>query len=319
MYKEGIRFSVVSSGETWKSTTGVDVPTGSIFIRDGKKLRGRIPELLEGVSSKLSGSGVSFSGAKSLLNSAKEPRVGLYRPWTANLSEGWTRFVLDAFEFDYSTVRNAEILAGNLKKRYDCLILPSLTSRYLLNGNPKDSTEPEYTGGIGEDGVVNLQQFVRDGGTLICIDGASNFPIDHFNIPVKNILQGKPQNEFFCRGSSLRISVDRDHPVGYGFPEWASAYFYEAQAFEIIEPESENNNGHNKVHPVSVVARYADTALVETGRIRAGEDLIKGKPAIVEVQYGEGRIVLLGFRVNRNAQTNGTYRFLFNAIQRSTL
>ena len=319
MYKERIRFSIVSSGETWKSKTGVDVPTGSIVIRDGKKLRGRLPELLEGISSTLTGSGTSFSSAKSLLTSAREPRVGLYRPWNANLNEGWTRFVLDAFGFDYSSVRNSEILAGNLGLRYDCIILPSIGTNQLLNGNPKDSTEPEFTGGIGDDGMVILQQFVHAGGTLVCIDEASNIPIDCFNIPVKNILDGRKQSEFFCRGSSLRISVDREHPVGYGMPEWASAYFYEAQAFEVIEPEKESKNGDIQVHPVSVVARYADTALVETGRIRAGEDLIKGKPAIVEVQYGKGHIVLLGFRVNRNAQTNGTYRFLFNAIQRSTL
>jgi len=322
LQKEDIRYSIVSSGKDWAHKTGTTLPTGSLYIRDVKKLRNNTPEITHAVSSQLIGTRESWSDVKSLLHTARAPRLGLYRPWTANLNEGWTRFVLDTFEFVYSSVRNAEILAGNLRGRYDCIILPSASTGFILNGNPPDTTEPEYTGGIGLDGIVQLQRFVHDGGTLVCIDESCNLPIDHFNIPVKNILRGKSREEFFCRGSSLRISVDVDHPVGYGMPEWASAYFYEAQAFEIIKPEEKNGKKPEETAELltcSVVARYAETALVETGVIRAGEDLIKGKPAIVEVHYGGGHIVLLGFRVNRNAQTWGTFRFLFNAIQRSAL
>ena len=108
-----------------------------------------MPDISEAVSSKLIGTQESYSDVKSLLHSARTPRIGLYRPWTANLNEGWTRFVLDTFEFTYSSVRNAEILAGNLRDRYDCIILPSASTGFILNGNPPDSTEPEYTGGIG--------------------------------------------------------------------------------------------------------------------------------------------------------------------------
>ncbi|MBN1291792.1 MAG: peptidase M14 [Candidatus Latescibacteria bacterium] len=322
LHGNNIRFGIITSGKNWKQKTGVDVQNGSLYIRDGKKLQGKIPEILDGVSSVLAGTGETYSEIKSLLCDVTAPRTGVYAPWTENLNEGWTRFVLDTFEFAYTTVRNAEIIAGNLRERFDCIILPSESSGFFLNGNSPDSTDTSYTGGIGPDGVVSLQKFVREGGTLVCIDEACNFPIDHFNIPVQNILRGKKQDEFFCRGSSLRISVDTNHPVGYGMPEWASAYFYEAQAFDIIKPEGKNREKpeENKVlFPCSVVARYAETALVETGTIRAGDDLIKGKPAIVEVEYGDGHIVLLGFRVNRNAQTWGSFRFLFNAIQRSTL
>ena len=322
LHKNNIRFGFVTSGNDWKEKTGTDVPTGTLFIRDGKKFRGKLPEILDGVSSVLTGSGKSYSDMKSLLKDVDMPRTGVYAPWTDNLNEGWTRFVLDTFEFSYTTLRNAEILAGNLRGRYDCIIVPSTSTGFILNGNPPDSTDPQYTGGIGLDGVMSLQQFVREGGTLVCIDEACNLPIDHFNIPVQNILRDKKPDEFFCRGSSLRISVDTDHPVGYGMPEWTSAYFYEAQAFDIIKPDDKDKDKPEEKEtmlPCSVVARYAETALVETGTIRAGEDIIKGKPAIVEVEYGDGHIVLLGFRVNRNAQTWGSFRFLFNAIQRSTL
>jgi hypothetical protein len=61
------------------------------------------------------------------------------------------------------------------------------------------------------------------------------------------------------------------------------------------------------------VARYSDTVLLESGWIR-GKELIADKPAIVEVQYGRGKIILLGFSVQRRGQSHGTFRLLFNAI-----
>ena len=237
-----------------------------------------------------------------------------------NLDEGWTRFVLEQHEFPYTSVRNAEIRAGELRPRYDCLILPSMTTGQVLKGQAAGSTEPRYAGGIGRRGVASLQDYVRDGGTLVCTDEACNLPIDTFGLPVMNILQGLPQDAFFCRGSSLRIHVDVSHPVGFGLPEWASAYFYEAQAFDMAGPTGEGcDPAGSPGSQVHVVARYAETGLVESGRIRSGVELIAGKAAVMDVRYGEGHIVLLGFRVQRNAQTRGTYRFLFNAIQRSTM
>ena len=69
---------------------------------------------------------------------------------------------------------------------------------------------------------------------------------------------------------------------------------------------------------MEVVSRFSDTVLLESGWIRGGE-LITDKPAIVEVKYGKGNIDLIGFGVQRRGQPHGTYRILFNAIQRSTL
>jgi len=258
------------------------------------------------------------SQLESALVRGTPPRIGVYRPWMENLDEGWIRFVLDTAEFQYSTVRNAEVRTGDLRSRYDCLILPSMSTRAILEGQAAGSTEPRYAGGIGSHGAAHLQYFVREGGTLVCNDEACNLPIEMFGLPVVNVLHQLPHDEFFCRGSSLRLQVDTDHPVGYGMPAWASAYFYEAQAFDIVTPDGNDDRDRDGVMQARAVATYADTALIESGRIRHGMELIAGKPAIVDVTYGAGHVVLLGFRVQRNAQTHGTFRFLYNAIQRST-
>ncbi len=140
--------------------------------------------------------------------------------------------------------------------------------------------------------------------------------------PVRSALRGKKTEDFFCPGSILRVRVDREHPIGYGMPEWVSGYFTRSQAFEIVEKpkkkDDEDPRSPEVRFPARVAARYSDTVLLESGWIRGG-DLIADKPAIVEVQYGQGRIILLGFRVQHRAQPHGTFPLLFNAILSSTL
>jgi hypothetical protein len=316
LFKAGIAFQIISLRDQWKEKTGMEIPYGSLFIPDVNNVAKAASKLLEGISTELSGVQQPYSQVKAACNSILPPRLGLYQPWTASKDEGWTRLVLDNFEFEYTSLHNAEIRAGNLRSRYDCLILPSVGSRSIIKGRAVDTTEPQYVGGIGSEGIVKLQNFVQDGGTLICIDNSCNLPIEYFNIPVRNVISNKASKEFFCPGSILRIWVDNKHPVGYGTPEWISGYFARSQAFELIDASENGNNGHRATEvrfPAHVVARYSDTVLLESGWIR-GKELIVDKPAIVEVQYGRGKIILIGFRVQHRGQSHGTFRLLFNAI-----
>ncbi len=316
----GIPCRLIASSGPWRALAGADVPAGSLFVPDANGLQSAEREILQGLSCTLSGVRRT-PAAESTLRRVSRPRLGLYQPWTANIDEGWTRLVLDHFEFKYISVHNSEIRAGDLRKRYDCLVLPSASSASIVNGAAVDATEPQYAGGIGAEGIVALQGFVSDGGTLVCIDGSCNLPIDHFRIPVRNALRDKQAKEFYCPGSLLRVWIDRGHPVGYGMPEWASGYFTRSQAFEVTEkPKKTEDDPRNPAarFPVHVIARYSDTVLLESGWIRSPE-CIADKPAIVEVQYGQGKIILLGFRVQHRGQPHGTFALLFNAILSSTL
>lgn len=321
LFKADIPFHVVASQTIRRRLADEQAALGSLLISDVNGL-GRVQAtILDGISSTLIGQRLRTAGSERL-RPVPRPRLGLYQPWTASIDEGWTRLVLDNFEFQYSSVHNAEMRAGSLADRYDCLILPSLGAASIVNGAGVDTTEPQYVGGIGSEGVVALQQFVQQGGTLVCIDDSCNLPITHFNIPVRNVVRGKKTEDFFCPGSLLRVWVDRQHPVGRGMPEWVSGYFTRSQAFEIIEKprkqENEDPRSPEVRFPAQVVARYSDTVLLDSGWIRGGQ-LIADKPAIVEVQYGRGRILLLGFRVQHRCQSHGTFPLLFNAILSSTI
>jgi len=320
LFRAGIPLRVISSEARWRETTGPDVPCGSLFIPDVDKIAAATPALLEGISAVLVGVSQDSSQARAALTHISPVRLGLYQPWAASIDEGWTRLVLDNFEFAYSSVHNAEIRAGNLAERYDCLVLPSIASGSIINGQAVDATEPQYVGGIGSEGIVALQDFVRAGGTLVCIDRSCGLATGHFNIPVRNVLAGKASKEFFCPGSILRTWIDSQHPIGYGSPEWVSGYFTRSQAFEVTAPKKDDKSARSPEarYPARVVARYSDTVLLESGWIR-GQELIADKPAIVEVDYGDGKIILLGFAIQNRAQPHGTFRLLFNAILSSTI
>jgi hypothetical protein len=321
LFAADIPVRMITASAPWQAVAGDEVPAGSLLVSEVGRLRADEAQLLKGLSCTLIGVPRPAGDAERTLRTVSRPRLGLYQPWTANADEGWTRLVLNNFEFTYSSIHNSEIRAGGLQPRYDCLVLPSTSARSIVNGMAENATEPQYVGGIGDEGIVALQEFVSQGGTLVCIDDSCNFPIDYFHIPVRNVLRDKAAKEFFCPGSVLRVWVDRQHPVGDGMPPWASGYFTRSQAFEVTEkPKKAEEETRDPAarFPARVVARYADTVLLESGWIRAKE-VIADKPAIVEVRYGEGKIILLGFRIQHRAQPHGTFALLFNAILSSTI
>jgi hypothetical protein len=153
------------------------------------------------------------------------PRLALYRSWSPSMDEGWTRWVLEQFGFDYKNIHDADVRAGNLKDRFDVVILPDQSMQQIIAGNRAGSYPEQYTGGIGDQGVAALQSFVEAGGALICLDSASELAIKKFDLPVKNALEDARRDQFYAPGSIFRASIDAQHPIAYGMPAEADLYF----------------------------------------------------------------------------------------------
>ena len=247
----------------------------------------------------------------------KPPRTALYQSWTANIDEGWTRWVLEQFEFPYNTLYDAEVRAGNLNERYDVIILPSQSENSIVNGVDENDMPPQYTGGITKLGVVNILDFVDKGGTLVCLDGSCMFAINRFKLSVKNALTNLSTKDFYCPGSVLSIELNNNHPIGYGMDKKSSAYFAGSSAFSLDDEKKEE-----KILTVAkdseVIAKYSDKVLLLSGWI-IGENHIKGKPSIIEVKFGDGKIILFGFKVQNRGQPHQTFRLLFNSIYYSSM
>jgi Zinc carboxypeptidase len=234
-------------------------------------------------------------------------RLALYKSWTASMDEGWTRYVFDTFNVPFQTLFDKDVRAGNLRARYDVIVLPSMRLREIVEGRSKETAPPEFAGGITEAGVENLRRFVEEGGTLVCFDASAELAVKRFKLPLRNVLEGVKTSEFYGPGSILRLEVDPAHPLARGFGKEADAYFIGSSAYE--------KTGDDADKRVRVVARYAERDVLRSGWL-LGEKLIAGKIALAEVNLGKGRVVIFAFRPQHRAQTWGTFPFIWNAIER---
>jgi hypothetical protein len=243
----------------------------------------------------------------------KPLRVGLYRRFSGgNIDEGWTRFLFDKWEFPYARVDADEIKKGGLNAKYDALVFADDTLRAIAGGaepaaGPYTNAgyPPEFNKTLGNTGVDALKEFVRDGGSLVLMDHATELAIQRFGIPVRNPIARLSNKEFYAPGSSLRVHVDNTQPLGYGLPAETTVVFFDSVAFDIA-----NSNSNDQI---AVVARYHDRDLLRGGWLD-GEKHLVAQPALVDVGYGKGRIAMIGFRTQNRAQTYDNFKVLFNAV-----
>jgi len=279
---------------------GYTYPPGSIVVEHSTRAREVVTSIVNELGLRATG---ARGRAPSNLRPLARPRVGLYKPWVASIDEGWTRWLLEQYGFPFSSLTDQDMRRGGLRARFDAIVLPDMDAERLRSGHAPLSMPPEYVGGLGDDGVAALQEFVRAGGTLIAIDSASQFAIETLSLPVRDTLRGRPANEFFCPGSILRLEVDVTDPLAYGMTPEAGAFFAFGSGFAIDEGDAS----------VRVPGRYASEDVLMSGWLE-GEAHIAGQGAVVEARVGQGRAVLLGFRAQHRAQSHGTFRLLFNAI-----
>ena len=236
--------------------------------------------------------------------SIHKARVGLYRPWDPSIDEGWTRWILEQYGFKPISLYNADMHSGDLRDRVDVIILPDMRQSQLMDGYRDGIVPGEYAGGLGEEGLDNLRDFVRHGGTLVAFNQTAATLVPLLSLPVKNVLEGLKSDKFFCSGALLRVELSStDRPITYGLPGEPIVMFEQGPAFA-TQPGFHG----------AVLARYPqDSSPLESGLL-LHPDAIEDKIAALELPYGSGRIFLYGFKPQWRAQSHGTYKFFMNAL-----
>jgi hypothetical protein len=244
-------------------------------------------------------------------------KIGLYKSYIPSMDEGWTRWVLGVCTENESVI-DKDIRANNFNQKippshskfnpsadtkYHVIIFPDQSANAILNGHRKGSMPDEYTGGVGVEGVKNLREFVEAGGTLVFFNRASNFAIEQFKLPVRDVTQGLQRKDFYIPGSILRTELDTNHPIAKGLSKESIAWFESSPAFEITDSSN-----------VRVIARYPSDSEILLSGWALGVDKLKGKAALVEITVGKGKIILFGFRPQYRGQSLATFPLMFNAI-----
>ena len=79
------------------------------------------------------------------------------------MDEGWTRWVLDRYQFDYTKLHNDDIKPGNLRQRFDAIILPDQRTNSILDGLDFKTIVEQYRGGLGDAGLGRAAPVRRRG------------------------------------------------------------------------------------------------------------------------------------------------------------
>ena len=245
----------------------------------------------------------------------RRSRVGLFKPWVASMDEGWTRWILEQYEFPFINLNNQDIKEGSFRGAVDVLLFPDVGSSIIAEGEPDSPwakqfwapLPPEYSGGIAPEGDEEIRKWIEAGGTVVAMDSSADYFIKLFGLPVGNVLDGIEEGRFSAPGTMVRMLVDVDHPVGFGLRREEVAYIADSATFQTRLPDPRFGR--------QVIARYPESEadIPVSGYIR-GAELLERRAAVVEFRVGEGRVVLIGFRTQHRAQTVRTFKLLFNSL-----
>ena len=275
--------------------------------------------------------GVSFQPVRVNFIAANPPlkvqRIGVWDQYGGSMPSGWTRWILEQFEFPFSRVFAQELDDGNLSAKYDVLIfvngaIPS-PSAGAGSSRPADAgrggapeltaadVPAEYRAHLGrmtpERTIPRLRQFVEAGGTIVAIGSSAENIAAHFKLPVEDHLveDGKalPRSKYFVPGSVLTARVDTRHPVAAGMNERTDFFFDNSPVFRIT-------GGGDAIR---AIAAFDTDAPLHSGWAW-GQKYLKGGVIAAEAQVGQGRVLLFCAEILQRAQPHGTFKLLFNAL-----
>ncbi|HTM27144.1 MAG TPA: M14 metallopeptidase family protein [Vicinamibacterales bacterium] len=255
----------------------------------------------------------------------RAPRIGLWDQYGGSAESGWTRWILEQFEFPYQRVYAPELDAGNLNAKYDVLILPQGAIPAVGGGGrggrgagrgggaPSDDIPAEYRSQLGrvtaETTIPQIRAFLANGGTVIAIGSSAMNLAQQLKLPVENHLVENgaplPASKFFVPGSVLTVKVDTRHPLAAGMSERTDFFF--------------DNNPVFKLAPGAEAAglkafAWFDSATPLHSGWAWGQKYLQGGIVAIEGPVGKGRVILYGPEILQRAQPHGTFKLLFNAL-----
>jgi hypothetical protein len=228
-------------------------------------------------------------------------RIAIYQSWSPTMDEGWTRWVFDQYRIPFTTITDRDVRAGGLRDRFDAILIPDQPARELtrgLTGSYPDSLK----GGLGDAGARALAAFVDDGGTLVALNEASDYAIRTLELPVRDVLDGVADREFYAPGSILAATLRPRSALAAGMPTRAAIWFEEGPAFAISDSSR-----------ATAIATYESGDPLLSGWLLGGAKLA-GTAALVDARRGKGHAVLFGFRPQYRGQSMATLPLLWNAL-----
>jgi len=303
---------------------GVTYPVGTFFIPRKPTTLPILEKIAAEIGTPFQGSSVC-PGAEAVL--LKTPRVGLWDRYGGSMPSGWTRWLLEQFEFPFQRIYTQELNEDGLRDKFDVLIF--VDGAYVVRGNPgsgeegtgtaangRSSTNPR--GNISASSLPSLKAFLEAGGTILTI-GSSTRLGRELGLPLENHLAELDGNgrerplapeKFYVPSSVLRVRVDPSNPLAWGLEDEVDVMFSASPTFRLT-------NGA-KTESVRRVGWFDRKTPLRSGWAW-GQERLEGGIAIIDAQIGKGRLALFGPQVLFRGQPHGTFKLVFNGIVQSAV
>jgi len=277
--------------------------------------------------------GVSFKPASNAFNMGiRQGRIALWDQYGGSIESGWTRWLLEQFEFPFSRVYAAELDAGNLNAKYDVLILPGGAvpappgpstgsgqggggsgrgGRGGGGGPNPDDIPAEYRAQLGritaERTIPQIRAFVENGGIVVALSDSAMNLAQQLKLPIESHLVENgaplPRAKFFVPGSVLTAKVDPTYWLAAGMTERTDVFFDNSPVFK-LSPGAAS---------VRAFAWFDSPAPLHSGWAW-GQKYLDGGVLAIDASLGKGHVVLYGPEILQRGQPHGTFKLLFNAL-----
>jgi hypothetical protein len=294
-----------------------EIPAGSLIVASSPRVKSEIEKL--GLQA------VTLAQAPAVPKHALDlPRLAVYSTWGSTQDVGWVRYALDHFEVSYDLIYKDQVRKGRLRDAYDVIVIPNggrgSAKSLVFDIEPKSKplayvksaefktlgmygSSEDITGGMGLAGVDEFDKFVNQGGVLITLGAASYFPAE-FGI-TRTVEAAHPTPTFYAPGPIVQMSVSRPtHPIFYGYTEktmpvrWAGGPLLRV-------PQTGRR---------WVLAQFPGGDESVMSGLMKGAQEIRGRPAIVDVPTGQGRVILFATNPAYRWQNLGEFNMLANSI-----
>jgi hypothetical protein len=241
---------------------------------------------------------------------AAPSRIAIFKSSPGVMDEGWTEWLFDTYGYKYTLVTPAELRVGNLGSKFDVIVMASQAiggGRGGRGGGGRAGGGRGGRGGAGADSATMeetraLDEFVRGGGTLVAWNQGATGLVTALRLPVRNVVAGLRQSEFFTGGSIMQVVTDPTQPVMAGMPARADVFVFNSPVFTTLDGFTG-----------AVLAKYpADVSPLRSGFLN-GPQYMQGFAAALDVKHDRGHVVLLGFQPQWRGQPTGTFRTVFNS------
>ena len=295
----------------------IDLPAGSLLLPSSARVKGEIEKL-----------GLQAVGMREASNVQKRPadppRLAVYTTWGSTQDVGWVRYAFDHFEFAYDLIYQERVRKGRLRDAYDVIVVPSQgrTAKSLVfdiesKGKPLAYTKtPEFptlgqygesediTGGMGLEGVVELDKFVKAGGVLITLGAASFFPAE-FGI-TRTVEAARTSSAFYAPGPIVEAEIQSpNHPIFFGYTQRVVPVRYAGGPLLRVPAEDRAK---------WVLMQFPGTERSVLSGLMKGVAEIRGRPAVADVPVGQGHVILFATNPCYRWQNLGEFNMLANAI-----